>query len=132
MDSKNIDHINRNKLDNRKENLRPATRGENSRNQNKHSNNTSGFTGVFYDFNHVPLWVARIQYNHNKIKIKSSKDKIVALRYRLQAEYDLFGPEWSPQRHLFEQYNIPDAEIHQYLLNHGKLDCLNQQEEIPE
>lgn len=128
MNSKSIDHINRNKLDNRKQNLRPATRGENSRNQSKHKNNSSGFTGVYYDFNHCSLWVAKIQYNKKKIKIKSSKDIEVALRYRLQAEYDLFGPEWAPQRHLFEQYNIPDSELHQYLLDKGKLNCLKEQE----
>jgi len=41
-----IDHINGNRLDNRKENLRICSRGENSRNQALSRGNTSGFKGV--------------------------------------------------------------------------------------
>lgn len=42
-----VDHINRNTLDNRIENLRPATHTQNMHNRKKLRNNTSGFTGVF-------------------------------------------------------------------------------------
>jgi hypothetical protein len=44
-----IDHINRNPLDNRKENLRVATQTENTWNMSKQSRNTTGFKGVWFD-----------------------------------------------------------------------------------
>ena len=45
-ESRQIDHINNNKLDNRKCNLRECTIQENQRNKSKPKNNTSGFKGV--------------------------------------------------------------------------------------
>lgn len=41
-----IDHVNRNKLDNRTANLRPATHSQNALNTTLRTNNTSGFKGV--------------------------------------------------------------------------------------
>ena len=41
-----IDHINRNRIDNRFCNLRKAVRSQNNINSGKHKNNTSGFRGV--------------------------------------------------------------------------------------
>ena len=42
-----IDHINRNRFDNRLENLRIVTRRKNNRNRTKQCNNISGFAGVY-------------------------------------------------------------------------------------
>ncbi len=43
-----LDHINRNKTDNRIENLREATNQENCCNKDIHKNNSSGFKGVSF------------------------------------------------------------------------------------
>lgn len=43
------DHINGNKLDNRRENLRPATKAQNAYNQSKNKSNNSGFKGVHWE-----------------------------------------------------------------------------------
>ena len=56
----NVDHINGNKLDNRKENLRKCTRSQNFANRKKYTNNTSGYKGVS---KHGNKWQADIQIN---------------------------------------------------------------------
>lgn len=99
------DHIDRNPLNNRKNNLRPATNSENSRNRNRLSSNTSGITGVTFN-KKQNRWVARINDNVNhRISVGSFINKEDAIIARLKAEKMYYG-EFAPQRHLFEQYNI--------------------------
>lgn len=64
-----VDHINRNKLDNRKSNLRYSTKSENCANKGKNKNNTSGYKGViFMDVTSVNKWRAMIGV-HGKRRI---------------------------------------------------------------
>lgn len=44
-----VDHINRNRLDNRRENLRYASAEESMRNRGRFRNNTSGYKGVHWN-----------------------------------------------------------------------------------
>src|SRR5258708_5166014 len=48
MGHKEIDHINRDRLDNRRHNLRSASQAENKQNATLRSDNASGFRGVFW------------------------------------------------------------------------------------
>lgn len=67
---KEIDHINRNKLDNRLCNLRMATRAENNRNVGLRKDNTSKYKGVSIATNcHIKKWLAQIQFNKKKMYI---------------------------------------------------------------
>jgi len=59
-DNLEIDHINGNGLDNRKENLRPVTRRQNL--QNYHIKKSSRFTGVSWH-KHNKKWQCRIEIN---------------------------------------------------------------------
>ena len=98
-----IDHINRNRLDNRKENLRKCTQQENLRNVSLSTRNKSGFLGVYLNQN--KKWVAQIKIN-KKMKYLGSFDNIEdAVITRLKAEKEYYG-EFAPQRHLFEKYGI--------------------------
>jgi hypothetical protein len=54
-----LDHIDNNPLNNRIENLRPATKSQNACNSKKPKNNTSGVKGVFWN-KRRQTWGARI------------------------------------------------------------------------
>ena len=65
---KTIDHINGDKLDNRIENLRAATVGQNQHNRKTNANNTSGYKGVCWN-KAQKKWVARITLERKNIHL---------------------------------------------------------------
>ena len=89
-----VDHINRNKLDNRKANLRTSTRRENTINKSVQSNNTSNIPGVSWrkDRN---KWRAYITVNGKQISLGMFKDKEEAVKARKEGEREYFG-EFAP------------------------------------
>jgi hypothetical protein len=105
------DHHNRNKLDNRKENLVSCTVQENNRNMPVKSTNTSGFTGVYWNQKNNK-WVPYINPGDGMKYLGSFINKEDAIRVRLQAESKYFGA-FAPQRHLFEEYKI-NVEMEAY------------------
>lgn len=81
------DHINRDKLDNRRVNLRLVTKSENNRNKGPQANNTSGVLGVTRHSN--GSWVAQASLNGRNYYISSHKTLKEALAARVN-----FLDEW--------------------------------------
>lgn len=98
-----VDHINRDKRDNRKQNLRICTRKENSRNLGIRSNNTSGINGVYWDKDRMK-WVAKIGVDGKSILIGRYKTKEDAKCARRNAEKQYFG-EFAPINNNCEEDN---------------------------
>lgn len=98
-----VDHINKNRADNRKQNLRICERSENDRNRSLYVTNTSGVAGVCFDKKRKK-WVASITYNRKKVYIGRFTEKEDAILARLQKEIELYK-EFAPQRELWEEYH---------------------------
>lgn len=80
-----IDHINGDKSDNRIENLRSVSHGENMRNKPLYANNKSGFPGVEF---HVRdgVWVAKIGADNRQIHLGSFPTINEAIACRIGAQ----------------------------------------------
>ena len=78
-----VDHINHNKSDNRKNNLRFVTDSQNSMNRGVSSNNTSGITGVN---KRNGKWTARIGVNTKRIFLGDYDNFFEAVKARKEAE----------------------------------------------
>lgn len=76
-----VDHINRDKKDNRLSNLQNSNPKHNTRNKGKYKNNSSGVTGVCWH-NRDKLWVVRGVDNGKRFEIGRSKDYNVAVKLR--------------------------------------------------
>lgn len=77
VDGKEVDHINGDRLDNRRLNLRVTTRSENMRNQRTRCNSVSGFKGVCWH-RVTGKWSAGIRHLGKRIHIGLFDDVHVA------------------------------------------------------
>ena len=84
------DHINRNKLDNRKCNLRTTNKSVNTINRGKPNNNTSGFKGVYLD-SWTGKWRAELKLNRKKISLGRFVEIEDAIKARLDGEKLYYG-----------------------------------------
>lgn len=83
-----IDHINRNKSDNRIVNLRDVSTQGNMRNRGLQKNNTSGYAGVCWH-NNKKKWISKIKVNGEWKWLGEFDDKNQAIATRQVAE-DLY------------------------------------------
>jgi len=83
-----VDHINRNPLDNRRNNLRICTPAENYRNKSTNSNNTSGATGVTRS---LSKWKAFIRADGKNKYLGTFENIEDAIIVRKEAEIKYFG-----------------------------------------
>lgn len=79
------DHINGNKLDNRRANLRSANHIQNGHNQGMHSNNTSGHKNIYWH-KRDRKWRVQIRDGIRKVYVGSYKDLESAVEARDAAE----------------------------------------------
>lgn len=80
------DHINGNRLDNRKSNLRTSSRKDNTKNRRLNANNSSGYRGVYWNKN-SRKWLVYITIDGVKTYLGGFHDKEDAARaFGLAAE----------------------------------------------
>jgi hypothetical protein len=95
-DDMELDHKDKNKLNNVITNLRLATARQNAWNKPKSKTNTSGVTGVWYDDKHgTPKWVAEIKFEEKKKHLGRFLTLEEAAAVRRAAELKYFG-EFGP------------------------------------
>lgn len=83
-----IDHINLNRADNRRENLRFATHQENNFNKKYHKNSTTKIKGVYWS-KRLQKWYAKIYFNYKSIHLGvfENLEDAVAARQKAEKEY---------------------------------------------
>lgn len=90
VDGKCVDHINGNKLDNRRENLRYCSLTENNRNLKTRKNNSSGYKGIYWH-KKAAKWFCGIQVDKNHISLGLYTNLLDAAYAYNQAAIKYFG-----------------------------------------
>jgi len=111
LDCDTLDHINRDKSNNTRENLRPSSFAQNIMNRGKQRSISlvNDVVGVSFRKN-INSWRAYIVVDGVSRHLGYYKDKKDAIIARLKAEKDLFGA-FSPNIDKFEEYGIEMPQI---------------------
>lgn len=88
-ENREVDHINRNPLDNRKCNLRLCTRSENNHNKGINKNNKSGFKGVYFHRG-ANKWSSQIMVNRKRLNLGLFSKPLEAFNARKKYELTTF------------------------------------------
>jgi hypothetical protein len=99
-----IDHINCNGLDNRRDNLRPATHSQNNCNRPKRRNTTSRFVGVHFA-KKMNKWAAQIKHKGGKQWLGYFDNEIDAAK-----AFDAAAKKYHGE---FARLNFPEPQITQ-------------------
>jgi hypothetical protein len=99
-----VDHKDRNRRNNKKENLRRATDGQNAINASMRKDNVTGVKGVSWNDTNKN-WRSILDLNYERVLDKSFKNFFDAVVCRLNAEKQYYK-EFAPQKHLFEEYGV--------------------------
>jgi hypothetical protein len=110
-----VDHVNHNRLDDTRANLKVCTQRENLRNSEKRRGTASRFRGLYFE-KRTGKWCARIKFEGGYIYIGSFADEIEAARAHDRAAVAYFGEfarlnfleEWPVERRR-EVYEQPEA-----------------------
>jgi hypothetical protein len=84
-----VDHKNRDGLDNRRENLRVLTHAQNRQNTSSHRGSSSLYRGVYWD-RHDLRWIARVRHNGINIFRQSFLSELEAHEAVVNARLVLF------------------------------------------
>ena len=88
FDGAESDHVNLNRLDNRKLNLRWATHGQNMQNRPIHKNNTSGARGVLFD-KRAQCWYGQVKHAGRRVWLRYFDNKQDAIAATTAARREL-------------------------------------------
>lgn len=108
-----VDHVDRNKLNNTRSNLRIVSKEENIHNQKKRSNTKNRFKGVFYQ-KKLNLWQARCRMNHRDYFLGYFASEIAAAY-----AYNLKAKEVSNCA-LINELPHPESYLQQILIDHRR------------
>ena len=93
--SKIVDHINRDRTDNRKDNLRNVTYQQNILNSSLRKDSTTGVKGVRYDKRRLSPWYCTIHINGKTIFGGYFIEKEDAIKRRIELETKYHLPVWN-------------------------------------